>query len=160
LHRNTFAVDLWRKSDRGLSQGPSRWVHVLVNEALNLSLSSKCRQSRGIRQLWNCLCERQASCSGLQSGCQRQLWKCQGFRGTGASHWRMLQTVVRLVQTNWYGRIDAMGQWVPSRASNSNVDKLLGLLAQDPVGTMQAYGHSTGQCGFCGRTLMILALLL
>lgn len=153
LAGNSFACDLWRKSERGLSQDQVVWVHVLVNEALNPQPRQQAQAKQGYQAIVELLVR---ASSKLQWPAIRLSTASYGNVKVSWNRSKSLANVTdgRPFGSNeWYGRIDALGQWVPSRSSNVNVERLLGLLAADPVGTMQAYGHSTGQCGFCGRTL-------
>lgn len=151
LASNSFALDMSGKAS--YSHDQMVWVHGLVNEALNPTPKPATQVKAGYQAIVELLVK---ASSKLQ-------WP--SIRVSTASHgnvkvsWNRAKSLANVTDgrpfgsNEWYGRIDAMGNWVPSRSSNGNVERLLGLLAADPVGTMQAYGHSTGQCGFCGRTL-------
>lgn len=57
----------------------------------------------------------------------------------------------------FFGRVSVDGEWVPSNRADpkaqSSVQTLLAALAADPVGTVAAFGHKTGNCAFCNTKL-------
>lgn len=54
----------------------------------------------------------------------------------------------------WYGKVDAFGQFVPSKKNQlAGLEELLGELSSDPVGAAKKYGKLTGNCCFCGKAL-------
>jgi hypothetical protein len=56
---------------------------------------------------------------------------------------------------DWYGRVTRDGNFEPCRryddATIAAVVRGLIAMANDPVGSVAAYGHLTGSCCFCGR---------
>jgi len=57
----------------------------------------------------------------------------------------------------WYGRVNSEGQFMlsPKIAANTAacVTALLVNFATNPAGVASAYGHATGNCCFCAKTL-------
>jgi len=55
----------------------------------------------------------------------------------------------------WYGRVSAEGVWTQGQAypETNDVRSLLLDMSNNPVATAQAYGHLTGRCCFCNRSL-------
>jgi hypothetical protein len=57
---------------------------------------------------------------------------------------------------DWYGRITREGEYQPSRkfeAQQTAIGQALSAMASDPAKAASEYGHLTGRCCFCNRTL-------
>ena len=58
---------------------------------------------------------------------------------------------------DWYGRVTRDGTYEPCRkfddATIAAITRGLRAMANDPAGAAAAYGHLTGACCFCNRTL-------
>lgn len=55
-------------------------------------------------------------------------------------------------QKVYYGKIEA-GEFVPSRKCPADVVEMIEAFADDPEGSVIAYGKMTNECCFCGRAL-------
>jgi Family of unknown function (DUF6011) len=60
-------------------------------------------------------------------------------------------------QRNWFGRVTPEGEFQPSRKfpteTQTAIASALIALANDPAKAASDYGHMTGSCCFCGKTL-------
>jgi len=59
----------------------------------------------------------------------------------------------RYLSNTYFGRIDPLGNLLPSRSMTAEVLELLGRLALNPAEVALEYGKLTGHCCFCDRAL-------
>lgn len=52
-----------------------------------------------------------------------------------------------------FGKIDAEGNWLPSRGAPQGLGETLAAIANDPLAAAVHYGKMTNACCFCGRVL-------
>lgn len=58
-------------------------------------------------------------------------------------------------ENSWYGRVNLDGTFTAGRDLTPAVLAFLERLAADPVAVAKDYGHSTGECCFCGKELTV-----
>lgn len=153
----TFAKDLKAKSYNGLSHDQMVWVHVLVLEFEQ----PKARETVEIGNLAAVIAMFSAAKAHLKHPKIRlsfggNIPVCLSVAGPKASKPGSINVTDggKYGQSRFYGRIYQDGNFEIARAGvPSGLSEFLTSFAVDPIKVASEYGHMTGNCCFCNRTL-------
>ena len=140
-------------SKRGCSAGQKFWLHKLATEGAKKRevVATKTIDMTGLRDIFShasTKLKRPAIVLNTSEGDVKI-----SLAGTRSRYTGQIMVASKEYGGAYYGRVDLDGKFYPGRNASPEVDTLPEKMSADPAATAAEYGHRTGCCCFCNRSL-------